>query len=560
MTGADLLLDTVARWGTRYVFGCPGSTEVPVLDATVGRDDPEFVLVPHESVAVAAADGYARATGRAGVVTLHANVGLANAVSNVCSAESARVPLVLLNMIKPRSILSHGAYTTAPDAAEMVEQYTKWAWTVMRPEEFEEDLHEAFRMALQPPRGPVFLAVPQDVLEHRGRGPRTVIYPRTTTPAPCGSRPAADAVIQAADLLAGCRLPLIISGGGAATPDAFRLVQELAQILGAAVCCEHCLSMDFNAFPTDDPHHLGQYTPQNPAVQVADVILAVGTRLFIEYIPPPQPWLPPDVPLIHLHDEAEHLGRLYPPTVALHGDVAQGLADLVTELRPRMAERQAAAHARHEEVARLRGDRDLRLQQDLAAVAATRPIRVGRVMQALGAVATSSTTFVVDAATAHDPAVDHLPRTQLTSFHAAASGGNLGWGQGAALGFKLGAPERTVIAVLGDGVFMFGVPALWVAARLQLPIVFVVLNNGMYAAVKAGLMRRNGKAVAAGVYPATDISGVDHVQVARGYGISGERVTAPEELEPALQRALALGRPYLVEVMIDPDDVGNIRR
>ncbi|MCL4368850.1 MAG: thiamine pyrophosphate-binding protein [Actinobacteria bacterium] len=559
-TGADVLLDTVGQWGTAYIFGCPGSTEVPVLDATVGREHPRFVLVPHEGVAVAAADGYARAIGRAGAVTLHANVGLANAVSQVIAAESARVPVVLLNMIKPRSILSHGAYTTARDPVEMVEQYTKSAWTTMRPEELREDLDEAFRVALQPPRGPVYLAIPQDLLELPAIETSTPVYPRTSEPASCVSRPSTRAVARAADLLAECRLPLILSGGGAATPEAFALVQELATLLGAGVCCEHCLSLDYNAYPTTDEHYLGQYLPNHPAVAAADVILAVGTRLFIEYAPPAQPWLPPGVPLIHLHDQARDIGRLYPPAVALHGDIALGLSDLTEALQPRMAARPAAVEWRNERVSRLRAERMHRLEREFAAGATTQPIKVTRLMQALAAVATNDTTFVVDAATSHDAAVDYLPRPHLMSFHASASGGNLGWGQGAALGIKMGAPGRSVIAVLGDGVFMFGYPALWVAARNSLPVVFVVINNGMYAAVKAGLLRRNGRAVQAGVYPATDISGVDHVTAARGFGVDGEMVSRPQGLEGVLERALAGKKPFLIEVMVGPEDVGSVGR
>lgn len=558
--GGDLLLDVLREWGADHFFGCPGSTEVPILDACVGRDTPRFVLVPHEGVAVAAADGYARATGRPGVVTLHANVGLANAVSHAHAARMSRVPVVLLNIIKQRSILSHGAFTVAPDHQEMVEQYTKWAWTTLRAEELREDLDEAFRLALQPPCGPVYLGIPQDVLEQPATNEAGSIYPRTVKPARCDSRPAADAVAVAADLLAGCRFPLIVAGGAAAPPDAFPLVQELAQVLGAGVCCENRVSLDYNGYPTHDAHYLGPYAPAHPAVPEADVILAVGTRLFVEFLPPTQPWVPPGVQLIHLHDEAKDIGRLYPPAVALMGSIALGLADLLDALRSGTDLSPETRQRRDETVTRLRSARAERVSAELAAIATTHPIKVGRLMQALGAVATEQTTFVVDAATSHDQAVDYLPRPDGMSFHAAATSGNLGWGMGAALGIKLGAPGRSVVAVLGDGVFMFGMPALWVAARHSLPVVFVVINNGMYAAVKAGLLRRNGRAAAAGAFPGTDISGVDHVLTARGLGVDGVRVSDPEELEGVLALAVAAGRPFLVEVMIDPDDVGSLKR
>lgn len=559
-TGGDLLLDVLEEWGADHFFGCPGSTEVSILDASVGREAPQFVLVPQEGVAVAAADGYARASGRPGVVTLHANVGLANAVSGVHAAQMSRVPVVLLNIIKQRSILSHGAFTVARDHQEMVEQYTKWSWTTMRAEELREDLDEAFRIALQAPRGPVYLGIPQDILEQPAIEETPPVYPRTVKPARCESRPASEAVAAAADLLAECRLPLIISGGAAAAPDSFGLVRELADLLGAGVCCENRLNLDYNGYPTDDPHYLGPYGPAHPALGECDAILAVGTKLFVEFYRPSQCWVPAGMPLIHLHDEAKDIGRLYPPTVALLGGVSAGLADLVTALRSRMGGRPEVLQRRNETVARLRSERSEKVQNELAAVATAQPIKVGRLMQALGTVMTEQSTFVVDAATSHDQAVDYLPRPNGMSFQAAATSGNLGWGMGAALGIQLGAPDRSVVAVLGDGVFMFGIPALWVAARHSLPVVFVVINNGMYAAVKAGLLRRNGRAAGAAVFPGTDIRGVDHVQTARGLGVDGVRVTRPEDLESELQRAVALKRPFLVEVMTDPDDVGSLSR
>ena len=559
-TGGDVVLDVVADWGADYLFGCPGSTEVPILDASVGRSGPQFLLVPHEGVAVSAADGYARATGRPGVVTLHANVGLANGVSQAHAAQMSRVPVVLLNIIKQRSILSHGAFTVARDHEEMVGQYTKQAWVTMRPEELREDLDEAFRVALQPPQGPVYLGIPQDVLEQPATDERGTVYPRTVMPAPCDSRPAAGAIEAAADLLMDCRRPLMIAGGGTATPESFRLVQQVAEALGAGVCCENRISLDFTGFPTDHPQFLGPYSPGHPALPEFDAILAVGTRLFVEFVPPAQPWLPPGVALVHLYDDASEIGRLYPPTVALHGTVALGLADLLDAVAARTARQPGLVQERRQRVAELREQRSRKVNARLQAVADIQPIDVARLMGALGGMMSDGTTVIVDAATSHDQAVDFLPRSSHMSFHASASSGNLGWGMGAALGFKLGAPERTVVAVLGDGVFMFGIPALWLAAKHSLPVVLVVINNGMYAAVKAGLLRLGGRAAAARIFPGTDIVGVDHVQAAAAFGVRGERVAQPGDLEAALARAVAADEPYLVEVMTNPSDVGALAR
>lgn len=553
-----MFLEVARDWGVDYVFGCPGTTEVPLLDAMVTFEaGPQFVLVPHENVAVSAAEGYARTTGRPGVVSLHANVGLANGVSQVYSAQVSSQPLVVLNVVKHRSILSHGSFTTAHDPQEMIKQYTKWDWMTHRSEELREDLHQAFRMAMEAPAGPVYLAVPQDVLEQPAAPGG--IYPTRSGGAPHRSRPSTEDVRKAAELLVECEYPLIIAGAGVVAGDGFVLVQRLAELLGAGVCCEGRVMMAFSTFPTDHGQFLGPYVPDHPALSETDTILAAGARLFVEFVPPDQPWVPANARLIHLSEDAAHIGRLYPATVGLCGATAAGLADLIAAVRPLLAGKEQLVERRHRRTQQFRQEREGRLRRDQAACASARPIKVARVAQALSGLAADNLSVVVDAATSNDTVVEHLRRPREFSYHA-SMGGSLGWGMGAALGVQLGAPERRVVSVAGDGAFHFGAPALWVAAKHSLPIVFVVINNGMYAAVKAGLMRYEGRAVQAGVFPATDIRGVDFVRVAEGYGLEGERVTAPDELEPALERALTSGRPCLLEVITDPDDVGRLAR
>lgn len=555
-TGGDVLLDVVREWGSECIFCCPGSTEVPILDALVGREGgPRFILAPHEGVAVSAAEGYARTAGRPGVVSLHANVGLANGVSQVYGAQVSSQPLVVMNVVKQRSILSHGAFTTARDHQEMIKQYTKWDWLTLRPEELREDLHEAFRMATQPPLGPVYLALPQDMLEQPA-APESV-YPARAAGVSYHSRPSAEDMRAAAEILAQCDYPLIIAGAGVVPGEGFALIQRLAELLGAGVCCESGAMSDLNTFPTGHPQFVGPFSPTHPALAEADTIFAAGARLFVEFAPPDRSWVPAGTRLVHLHEDVGRIGRLYPATVGLCGGTAQGLADLIAAVTPLLAGRDLLVELRRKRTERFRQIRQEALRREEASIASARPIKVARVARALSSFVDENTSVVVDAATSNDVFMEHMDRPREFSYHA-STGGSLGWGMGAAIGVQFAAPDRRVICVVGDGTFHFGPAALWMAAKHSLPIVFIVINNGMYAAVKKGLIRYAGRAVEAGVFPATDVTGVDFVRVAEGYGLVAERLTEPDELEPAVERALKRRGPSLLDVTTDPGDVGRL--
>lgn len=557
--GADKFLEVLENWDTEYIFGCPGTTEVAILDAMVGKDKPSFILVPQEGVAVSAADGYARITGKPGVVSLHANVGLANGVSQVYTAQVAGMPVIVLNAIKHRSILSHGAFTVAHDHQEMVKQFTKWDWTSLRVEELSQDLNRAFQVACQPPMGPVYLATPQDILEETAPGKG--IYPQGNNREKNYTRPTADKIREAASALAGCKFPLILSGAGVAVENCLEEVKDLAELIGAGVCCENRLTLDYNAYPTGDSHFLGPYIPNHPVLSQVDVILAVGTKLFVEFQPPAVPWIPDNVTLIHIHDDQNEIGKIYPPKVGLCGSIKATVQDLTEELgRCLTTDRKAVIAERNSVVAQMHGERAERLEAQLQDIKEDGPISVLRLVQAMSTLMDEDVTVIVDAVTSNDPLVEYLPRPNVRSYYGGATGGSLGWGMGAAIGAKLGAPERKIITVVGDGVFMFGIPALWTVQKYRIPVVYIVINNGHYAAVKAGLIRYGKNAVEKGIFPCTDISGVNYAEVARGFGIASARVDNPAVLEKVLEEALQSNEPFLLEVLTDQNDVGKLAR
>ncbi len=556
MNGAEAFLNILQTWGVDHFFGCPGTTEAPILDALVERKEPTFVLCTHETVATSAADGYARASGLPGVVMLHGNVGLGNAVTYLHSAQTAHVPVIAVNFIKSRSILGRGAFTTTHDHQEMVKQYTKWDWQVLRPESLVEDLERAFRRAIAPPTGPSYLAIPEDILN--------VEVDASDIAGPLqgelSSRPSAGDISRAADILTEASFPLIIAGSGVAQEEAMEQVIKLAHRLSAAVCCENRLHLDFNPYPTEEAHFVGPFQPAADFVQRADVILAIGCKLFVEFVPPPKPWIPPETKLIHMHTDATEIGNLYRPQVGLCGSVKAGLEDLLSELPSRLEAREQALSEREKEVIRLHEAFIGRRDDCFEATKNSRPLEVGSLARELTGVVDPSSTLVLDATTSNDTMVEYVPRHHTKSLYASSTAGSLGWGMGAALGVKMGSPDRRVICVVGDGVFMFGAPALHTAAKHHLPIVFIVINNSMYAAVKAGLLRYGGQAAEKGIFPGSDIAGPDYAAIAKGFGVSAFKVTSNEELPRLSEVIRQADGPVLVEVVTDPEDAGRIAR
>jgi benzoylformate decarboxylase len=536
------LLDVLREWGVRRIYCCPGSTEAAVLDALVTRDDIELVLVTHESVAVAMAEGEARATGRPAVAYLHTHVGMANGLAHLASAQLSRAPVVVLNGLKAATLAGRGAFTTTAHPRDMVRQHVKWAHTCVAAELVADDVDRAVHTAVAEPAGPVWLGLPQDLLETDG-GAAGAAFPAARRVASAGlTRPDPAAVARAARLLAEAERPVLVAGGEVTRRGAADAVATLADRLGAPVFDEGRRDFLASTVPTSHPRHAGQYDPTHPAVRGADVVAFLGCRLFTEFEAGATAELPAAARLVHLHTDPAEPGRLHPVDVPLVGDPALALADLLDHVPagqlPRAAVEPAPAVP--------------------APAAVGLPghfpghVGLGPVVEALAtALDEPAPTVVLDATTATVPLLRGL-RTRRPGQLLSSTSGSLGWGMGAALGVALAEPEHRVVALLGDGAFQFGLPALWTAARSRVRVVVVVLDNGAYSAVASALHRFGGAAVARDRWPGTDITGLDIAAAAEAFGVPAVRVGGPDGLSDALAAALARSGPSVVVVHTGP--------
>jgi len=554
------LIEHLRHEGVEYIVGNPGSSEVPLLDTLVDYSSPRYLLVLHEAVAVAMADGYARLTGQPVVVSVHVTPGIANILGGLFLAKSHRSPVVVLAGQQDSRLLLRRPFL-ASDLVETVRQHTKWAWQVNRAEDVIPALRRAFDLARQVPPGPVVVVVPRDLLDH-------AVEQRPDEPAPhrrfSRARPDSDDVNRAAAVIARARAPVILSGDGVgkAGISAIPLVVKLAELTGARVYSEH--NATTMHFPTRHPQYLGGNAhgtaPLREWLSTADVVVAIGCDLFMEERFDPTPIVPASCQLVQIDDDPAEIGRTTPIAAGVVGDLPAVLEELVPAVRAAMADADLEAARNRKEVVEARGraldgHRANLLRQCWDSV----PIRMPRLYTELRRAMPTDAIMIDEAVNMasylHEFFEFLEPGTLLSSKQSW-----LGWGWGAALGSQLARPDRRVVACLGDGSAAYTIQALWTAAHYQIPVAAVILNNGRYMAVENHLRMYGQRAAAERKYIGTEITGIDFAGLARSFGVEAERVETPEMLGPAFQRALARHAPFLVEVLIDPDDAGFDRR
>lgn len=552
--GAEAVFRTLERWGVDRLFLCPGSTEVALLDASFDHPEIELVLATHESVAVAMADGYARATGRAAVAYLHTHVGLANGLAHLHAADVAGIPVVVLTGLKATAIQNGRGFTSNPHVRDLVRPFTRWEWQTLRAEAIAEDVDRALRLAVTTPAGPTFVGLPQDLLEADVEVP-LVPAPDDVTLGHAGRSCASDADLdRAAELLRGARRPLVVAGAQLDGDDEVAAVVALVERLGAPVVVEDRRNLRALPVATDHPSYAGMLDRDGPLVADADVVVLAGVRAFTEFEPSTRPALGAGRALVQLQSSREEVVRHGPTAVALVGTPELSARALRDRLSPTpqpevTAFRERARDDLEAATARLR-DRERPVGSHLSVDTA-----FGHLVGSLP----EDAIVVADAVTSEPALLQRLTVRRPDGYHASGGSGSLGWGMGAALGVAFANPGRRVVNVVGDGVFQFGLPALWTAVKHRLPVTVVVVNNRAYAAVRSALYRRGGRSARTDEFPVTDLSGPDLAAIGAGFGCATWQVDAAGELDEVFAAALAVDGPALVELRTDPDDLGPVR-
>ncbi len=551
MQGKQALAQMLIAEGVEYIFGNPGTSETPFLDALQDFPQLKYVQSLQEGTAVGMADGYARATGRPAFANIHIAGGLANGISALYNAYRGGTPLVLTagnsdsRMFMADPVLSG-------DLVEMTAQYTKWSAELLHAGDVPVAVRRAFKEAKIPPTGPVFLSFPWNTMDETADvevAASSTGYFRT--------RPDNDAVARASRILAQAENPVIVVGDRVAQSGAVPQVVRVAEQLGAKV---HAAAYSEVNFPTSHNLWGGMLNLNNPSTRQqfagADVVLAVGANVFNSFLYVDEPFLNPATKLLHLDSASVELERIYSTEVGILADPAAGLEELSDALGQDMsasAKEAAATRAATWAEERRRSAEEYRKR--LQGIWDRQPMAVERMMHELAQSLPLNAIVADESITSRPALMGEFNFDEPGSLYG-IRGGALGWAMPGALGVKLANPDRPVLAVVGDGASLYTIQALWTAARYNIPVVYAICNNRSYRILKVNMdiylrrmlndQERQSEYVGMEFANPLDLSAIAH-----GMGVAGEKVEDPDALGPALRKAYDSGKPAVIDVSID---------
>lgn len=551
MRGKQVFMDTLVAHGVEHVFGNPGTTESPIIDALADYPQLRYIVALHEGVALGAASYYAQASGRTGVINVHVAPGLGNALGMLYDAAKAHAPLVVtagqqdtrLRLREP--LLGH-------DLVAMAAPLTKWSVQAERADELALLLHRAFKVASDPPAGPVFVALPIDVLEQETQNAATRpggLY-RASLPDPTG-------VEEAAELLLGSRSPAIVLGDVAGRAHAQTELLALAELVGASVWYEG-IHMGIT-FPMSHPNcrmRLGfDAASIRRSLEGVDTLLLVGGSFFEEVWFEPGSPFPGGAAVIQIADAPERLARNFPVRVGLLAHPAHALRALRSAIEDGAGPNKREAAARRNAELRALKDKEAASQRVRAAKRWDRePLSMPRVMAELAATLPGN-AIVVDEAITAGPDLARTVRFDRPGDYWGARGGGIGQALPGGVGVKLAQPDRPVVAVSGDGSAMYSIQALWTAAHHDVAVVFLILSNREYRILKHNMdtyrQRFGVRAERPYLHMDLDKPPLGFTEMAQGMGVTGLRASRASELRAALEAALQSARPFLIDVAVE---------
>ncbi len=572
-TGGELFVEQLRASGCEYLFLNPGSAEVGLFDALVDVPDVQTIVGLHEGIVISMAHGYTQVTGRAAFVNVHAISGTAQMAGQLYNAHRDNAPIVVTAGLLDPTILSDDVVIAPRPGHEQTEvnrQFTRLSWEVRNATSIPLALRRAVKLATTPPGGPVYVAFASYALS----APKVTaeILPQEQFRVSMRVRPEQAQTEQIARWLIEARQPFLFVGPALRQSGAMAHVVKLADMLGMPVMEEPNFVSTNSGFPTDHPFYYDTKAWVLGGMSFApfDMFLGLGnenlfpTGEIVQTGPDPQmatapPRLPRSAKKASIGWDASRLGRTEPLDLAIVADPGLAARDLLEAV---------ASLATQERLARIRVKRAEKVLGDIAAfrkrmqeaVDGNRgrqpmhPDEVGTVIE---------DRLDADAITVHE----NLSHDFFCSYSAllrygegakqrvANSGATLGWGIGAAIGAKIGSPDRQVVLHIGDGSVMYSASGFWTMARYGVPVLTLVWNNHDYQTVRQAYAGYKGKMRQADRYPAVYLGDpeIDFVKLAGSQGVKGERATTLSELTAALTRGIAAtraGEPYLIDILV----------
>jgi len=550
LSGGQAAVDALRNENTEFVFGLIGSATMEMFDALYDAEDIKFIGIHDERTGTHMADGYARASGRAGVVLAGQNgPGTTNLVTGLAQAKAAYSPVVSIAGALSSGHVYRDAFQEV-DQQALFAPITKKTWTVPSTDRVPEIIREGFRTALAPRRGPVQINLPRDVLSGQAEfdpAPQPDAYRNMSLP-----QAGSDEIAKAARLLADAARPVIVAGGGIKNTDGDDAAILLAETLNAPIVTSPGHG---DAVPFGHPLNAGQMGPRGNSVasrlvKEADVILALGTRLGFNSTFYSYDNINQNAAIIQIEIEPTAIGRFFPVALGIWADAPSAATSLCNELK-KLEDRSGAEAWTTSYMA----ERSAFLAQRDKDAVETDPIQPSGLFKAFRQVFPQDAAVTFDAGTLCLQGTDAMQYGGPKSLFSPLDFGLVGFSFACGLGVKLAMPDRPVISLMGDGGFGMTVSELSTAVDYNINTVTVVMNNGCWGAEKA--YQRdffNGR------YIGADVSSPPFDKLAELYGAKGYRADKLADVPGAIEAALACGKPAVVDVAVDPNALYSFRR
>ena len=533
LSGSDILVRTLIEQGVDVVFGYPGGQVINIYDSLYKyQDELKHVLTAHEQGASHAADGYARATGKVGVVIATSGPGATNLVTGIATAYLDSVPMVAITGNVPNSTIGTDGFQEI-DITGVTLPITKHNYFVGSVEDLADTVREAFKLAKSGRPGPVLIDIPKDVQIAK------FDYEPAEPVAADEAFPAKDIRIQqAAQTINGAKKPFIYFGGGLITSEAQDELLQMAELIDAPIGCS---LMGVSGVPTDYPRFLGMqgmhgHYACSTAMHHADCIIALGCR-FNDRVTGNRSKFAVGTKIIHIDIDGAELGKTVSPAHGLRGDVKKTLQKLLPLLNK----------TEHPE---WQAEIDQYIVEEQAALDSREGMTPRNVITTLNRYLSENTPVATDVGQHQMWAAQYLNLKTSRRFLSSGGLGTMGFGMGAAIGAAMATKERTVL-VTGDGSFGMNLNELATAVANKVPLVILLLNNNVL-----GMVRQWQTLFFDKHYSNTmlDERQTDFVKLAEAFGAKGSRALTLEELEDALTEAFACDGPYLIDCAIDKDE------
>src|SRR3954453_8029745 len=546
ITGRSAFLALLKDEGITHLFGNPGTTELPIMHALKDHPDLTYVMAMQESLVVAIADGYSRASGKLVACNVHVAPGLGNAMGSLFNAGFTGTPMILTAGQQEQG---HGLMEPVlyGPLVQMAEPLVKWAVEVTRLEDLPRIVRRAAKIATTPPTGPVFISLPGDILNSEAGtelGRSTRVDTRV--------KPSDEALQALTRRILRAERPVIVTGDEVVKSDALQEAASLAETLG---CPAYQSSTPYGAsFLSESPCFMGALSRVQKQVREIlspyDLMIVLGAdplrmSVYSEVDP-----LPGGMPIVQVGLVEWDLAKNYGAEIALKADVKETLRVLVPALQSAVG---SALTARAKQVISALASRNwsarrASLVEQISKNSTRSPIDPDYLALQVVEAMPENAIMVDEGLTSSRQMLALRPHRDRYGYQALASGG-IGWGLPASVGVSMANPDRPVVCFSGDGSAMYSIQALWTAAHHKLPLSVVIVNNGGYRIIKQRLLSFHGDDHFVGmdfVDPKVDFAGI-----ATSLGLEAMRITDPGELKPTLTSAFGRPGAKLIEVVVD---------